>query len=117
MEIETIEKCRWKADSRHWSNFGTNSEEIRKPHQKRAFGPLSHYGPKRNLARTIVLVVVLHVLHIQMLNRDEQSRLQRVQTGVDVADESINPCMLYRIKACKRFQRIENSSISRRIFL
>ena len=79
MEIGTIEKFRWEADSRHWSilNFGTNSEEIRK-RQKRAFGPLSHDGPERNLARTIVLVVVLHVLHIQRLNRDEQSRLQKV---------------------------------------
>jgi len=89
VEIGTIEKFRWEADSRHWSilNFGTNSEEIRK-RQKRAFGPLSHDGPERNLARTIVLVVVLHVLHIQRLNRDEQSRLQKVccfflQTGVD----------------------------------
>ncbi len=37
--------------------------------QNRAFGPVSHYGPERNLVRAIVLVVVPHVLHIEMLNR------------------------------------------------
>ena len=61
---------------------------------------MSHYGPERNLARAIVLVVVLHVLHIEMLNRVSCKGFFSIylQTGVDWyrADESMLPYMIYK---------------------